>query len=164
MKNSFPENVNYGIFMKFWYVVDNNQSANSEEEMGSTKEYIFKTCPMCAKKWGCRDTFLDDPELNFNGYQANFGTIEQGLFFFTHVNAACGSTIALKAEVFLSLYNGKKYKENKQLSEECPKKCLDRSQLDRCPVHCEFAFIREVSQIIKDRSKKAIQTKGSLKN
>ena len=66
--------------------------------MIAQKENIFKTCPMCAKKWGCRDTFLNDPELNFNGYQANFGPIEYGLFYFTHESAACGSTMALKAE------------------------------------------------------------------
>ncbi len=97
---------------------------------------------------------MDDPEVNFNGYQANFGTIEHGLFYFTHENEICGSTMALKAELFLSLFNGEKYFENKQLSEECPKKCLDWKELSRCPVHCEFAFVREVSQIIKNRSPK----------
>ena len=116
------------------------------------EQQIFKTCPMCAKNWLCRNTFLDDPEINFNGYQANFGIIEQGLFYFTHENEACGSTMALKAEMFLSLYEGIKYHKNKYLSDECSGKCADRQQLDRCPAHCEFAFAREVSQIIKDRS------------
>ncbi len=132
--------------------------------MNAKKEQIFKTCPMCDKKWGCRDTFLDDPELNFNGYQANFGITEQGLFFFTHENAVCGSTMALKAETFLSLFDGKKYQENKQQSEECSQKCLDPKKLERCPAHCEFAFVREVSQIIKDRSQRAVLIKGTLKN
>ena len=121
-------------------------------EMSTAKDQIFKTCPMCSKDWGCRETFLDDPELNFNGYQPNFGAIEQGLFYFTHEHAVCGSTMALKAEIFFSLYNGTKYLENKQLSEECSRKCLDQKELDRCQAHCEFAYVREVSQIIKGRS------------
>ena len=120
--------------------------------MRNTAEQAFKTCPMCAKVWDCRDSFLDDPELTFNGYQPNFGIIEQGLFYFTHVHPACGSTMAIEAEMFLSLFQGERYKENRQLSEECSRQCLDRDKLDRCPAHCQFAFVREVSQIIKDRS------------
>ncbi len=119
--------------------------------MSFQKEQIFKTCPMCAKKWMSRDSFLDDPELNFNGYQANFALMEQGLFYFTHENKDCGSTMILKAEMFISLYTGTKYQNNKKLSEQCLGLCLDRNQLDRCPKHCEFAFVREISQIIKDR-------------
>lgn len=123
--------------------------------MSTDQEQFFKTCPMCAKDWKCRDTFLDDPELDFNGYQPNFGIIEQGLFFFTHENERCGSTLAMQAELFLPLFKGKKYQESKQLSEECSKQCLDREKLDRCQAQCEFAFVREVSQIIKDRSHRA---------
>ncbi len=124
--------------------------------MAAKKVQIFKTCPMCAKIWVYRDTFLDDPELIFNGYQADLGTPEDGIFFFTHEAPSCGSTIALKVEMFLSLYNGIKYQENKQQSEECSGKCFDQTILERCPVHCEFAFVREVSQIIKDRSERAV--------
>jgi hypothetical protein len=123
------------------------------------KKLIFKSCPMCKKTWVSRNTFMDDPELNFNGYQANFGTIEQGLFYFTHENEICGSTMALKAELFLSLFEGKKYQENRQLSEECSRKCLDRNELNRCTAHCQFAFVREVSQIIKDRLHKTTAVK-----
>lgn len=120
--------------------------------MSIETEQIFKTCPMCGKSWPCRDSFLDDPELKFNGYQADFGIMEQGLFYFTHDNPTCGSTMALKAEMFFSLFEGKTYEANKHMSEECPGKCLYRNLLDRCPVACKFAFVREVSQIIKDRN------------
>jgi hypothetical protein len=120
--------------------------------MSTRKEQIFKTCPMCEKSWSCRDAFLDDPELSFNGYQANFGIKGQGLFYFTHQKPGCGSTMALKVGKFFSLFNGKKFHENKHLSKECSGLCLDTKKLDRCPAHCEFAFVREVSQIIKDRS------------
>jgi hypothetical protein len=145
-----------------WYDLTIFASRNRDVKVGvehlyqlkemNEKQQIFQTCPMCAKKWPCRDTFLDDPELNFNGYQPNFGIIEQGLFYFTHENAVCGSTMVLKADAFFSLFNGKRYIENKQLTDECSRKCLDPEKLDRCQAHCEFAFVREVTQIIKDRS------------
>ena len=120
--------------------------------MSTKKEQTFKTCPMCGKGWACRNTFLDDPELLFNGYQADFGSIEEGIFYFTHEIPLCGSTMALQVEKFISLFNGKRYEENKKLTNECSLKCLDRDELDRCPAHCQFASVREVSQIIKDRS------------
>lgn len=130
------------------------RSCKLMRKMSIETEQIFKTCPMCEKSWPCRDSFLDDPELKFNGYQADFGIMEQGLFYFTHDNPTCGSTMALKAEMFLSLFEGERYEANKHMSEECPGKCLDRIQLDRCPVACKFAFVREVSQIIKDKTDK----------
>ena len=112
----------------------------------------FKICPMCEKNWASRDVFLNDPTLAFNGYQANFGAVEQGLFYFTHNTDTCGSTMAIKAESFLSLYTGERFTENKQLSEDCPCYCLDRHQLKRCTAYCQYAFVREVTQIILDRS------------
>jgi hypothetical protein len=115
----------------------------------------FKTCPMCATHWTSRDAFLDDPTIHFNGYQANFGIMDQGLFYFTHQTNECGSTMVIRVEAFLSLYNGPRYSEDKQLSKECPRFCLDRNQLKRCQAHCRYAFVREVAQIITDRSSKA---------
>lgn len=111
----------------------------------------FKTCPMCATHWTSQGAFLDDPTIHFNGYQANFGIMDQGLFYFTHQTDECGSTMVIRVEAFLSLYNGPRYSEDKQLSKECPRFCLDRNQLKRCQAHCRHAFIREVAQIITDR-------------
>lgn len=120
--------------------------------MSAPKEQIFKTCPMCGEFWQSRESFLDDAALNFNGYQPDFGTIEEGIFYFTHEVPHCGSTMAIKAERFISLFKGEKYQESKQLTEVCTEKCLHHESLDRCPAHCLYAFVREVSQIIKDRS------------
>ncbi len=120
--------------------------------MSGEQEHVFKTCPMCGKRWQCRDSFLDDATLNFNGYQPDFGTIKEGIFYFTHEMGHCGSTMAIKAEAFITLFKGKRYPESKKLSQECTEKCLNRKSLDRCPAHCLYAFVREVSQIIKDRS------------
>ena len=123
---------------------------------------IFKTCPMCERKWENRESFLDDPELEFIGYQADFGLPEDGLFYFTHEAAGCGSTMAVKVEFFLSLYAGKRYTDIKMLSKECPGYCLNRDLLQRCKARCRYAYVREVSQVIKDRMKNILLT-GLLK-
>lgn len=112
---------------------------------------IFKTCPMCGRNWQTRETFLNDPELEFIGYQANLGLPEEGLFYFTHEAGGCGSTLAIKVEFFLSLYAGKRYTDIKMSSKECSGYCLNRDLLQRCEAHCRYAYVREVSQIIKDR-------------
>ncbi len=125
------------------------------------QEIHFKTCPMCEKHWESRDAFIGDPTLVFNGYQANFGLVEQGLFYFTHEIDDCGSTMALKAEAFLSLYRGKRYAESKHLSQECQRYCLERSELRRCQAHCQYAFVREVIQIILNRSGVAASPAGN---
>ena len=125
--------------------------------MNSLQETSFKICPMCNKNWISRDEFLDDPTLTFNGYQANFGVLEEGLFYFTHDTNGCGSTMTIKAFGFLSLYSGRKYTGSKRFSDECPGYCSDKTFLQRCPVHCQNAFVREVTQIIHDRSHKMTQ-------
>jgi len=129
----------------------------SEQHMNSFQQTSFKICPMCQKNWISRDEFLNDPTLTFNGYQANFGVLEEGLFYFTHDTETCGSTMTIKAISFLSLYSGKRYKESKQFSNECPGYCSDKNILQRCPAHYQNAFVREVTQIIHDRSPKATQ-------
>ena len=123
--------------------------------MYTDEEQIFKTCPMCGMKWENRETFLDDSELEFIGYQANFGLPEEGLFYFTHEAAGCGSTMAIQAEFFLSLYAGKRYTDIKMLSKECSRYCLNRDLLQRCEARCRYAYVREVSQIIKDRMQRS---------
>lgn len=114
------------------------------------EEQIFKSCPMCGRKWQNRQAFLDDPELEFIGYQANLGLPEEGLFYFTHIVAGCGSTMAIKVEFFLSLYTGKRYTDLKMLTKECPGHCLNRDLLQRCETRCRYAYVREVSDIIKN--------------
>ena len=96
------------------------------------------------------NTFLTDPHLSFNGYQTNFGNLNEGIFFFTHNVDNCGSTMGLKVRNFTSLYSGPRYTTSKQLSSDCPRYCLDKGNLDRCSAKCENAFARELSQIIKD--------------
>jgi len=111
----------------------------------------FKTCPMCNTEWQSMEEFLADPTLSFNGYQANLGLLDEGIFFFTHDTKACGSTMGSKVRTFVSLFSGKKYSGSKALSKKCPRYCFDQSNLERCDAQCENAFAREISHIIQDR-------------
>lgn len=114
---------------------------------------IFKVCPMCGHAWGSRSEFLADTSLNFNGYQADFDNEERGLFYFTHETKRCGSTMTIETAGFLSLYNGQRYEQSLQLSEECPRYCLESSTLQRCPNPCRHAFVREISELLLARNR-----------
>jgi lipoyl synthase len=115
-----------------------------------TAEY-FKRCSMCGETWRTRDEFLNDGTLELEGYGADFDKLENGLFYFTHKVQDCSTTMAIKTSEFLNLYTGEKYSDSKMEGDECPRLCLERNALDRCPVFCEYAFIREIIQIIKAR-------------
>lgn len=106
---------------------------------------------MCATEWKTRDDFLDDKTLHINGYGADFEKLERGLFYFTHQQEGCFSTVVLEARDFMDLYSGKKYTERKTGLKDCPAYCLDEKQLDRCDAVCECAFYREVIHIIRER-------------
>jgi hypothetical protein len=122
------------------------------------EEKIFKTCPCCSYTWASREEFLADPNLELNGYQVNFKKLEGGMFLFTHATEQCGSTMTVIMGIFSDLYSGETYKENKALSEECPRYCIDEEQLARCDALCECAFAREIMQIILERQKEAKAT------
>ncbi len=117
----------------------------------SSEEQVFKVCPMCKKTWTTRDIFLADRTLEYGGYQADLGILDQGLFYFNHEVEGCGTTIIIKAEYFLSLYSGARYTENMHLTEKCPGYCIEKSQRSRCHAQCKHAFAREVSHVIKNR-------------
>ncbi len=111
----------------------------------------FKACPMCNAEWQSMEEFFADATLSFNGYQANFGRLGEGIFFFTHDTVTCGSTMGIKVRTFVSLFSGEKYSGSKALSKDCPRYCLDQSNLERCNAQCENAFAREISHIIQYR-------------
>lgn len=109
----------------------------------------FKKCPNCLEVWSTQEKFVDDGLLEIIGYKANFEKLEEGLFFFTHKKQDCFSTMAIEVKEFLNLYTGPIYPERKAESEECPRYCLDKYQLDRCTALCDCAFVREIVQILK---------------
>lgn len=111
----------------------------------------FKTCPSCDKKWNTREDFLSDPLIELNGYQVSFKSLDKGLFLFTHMADNCHSTMGVYVSEFDDLYSGVRYTENKALSEECPRYCVDEKRLDRCAARCECAYIREILHTINIR-------------
>ena len=113
----------------------------------------FKRCPMCGKLWPDRDSFLDDPTLELNGYAADFDMLEEGLFYFTHEVPSCRSTLVLLAGLFFDLYSGERFGKGRRDGDDCSGFCLEQKNLERCAAFCEFAFVREVIQIILRRQK-----------
>jgi len=116
---------------------------------------VFKTCPMCAQSWVNLDTFLDDTTIVLNGFQPNFSCSGRGHFYFTHNTEQCGSSMLIKVEHFLSLYEGPRFSENLHLSEECSGLCLEPQKLERCQARCKNAFVREIAHIIMSRMETA---------
>jgi len=106
---------------------------------------------MCEYHWETRDKFLDDKTLKLNGYQADFDIMHNGMFFFTHHVDGCYSTMVILSSDFFDLYTGIRYSERKTGSAACRGYCLNRDSLERCEAECEYAFVREIIQIIRER-------------
>ena len=117
----------------------------------------FKECPKCKKKWTSRSEYLADILLKLNGYQAAFDNLENGLLLFTHLCDGCKSTMSIGVSKFDDLYSGERFSENKALSEECPRYCIDEHNLERCDAKCECAFVREIIQHVKDYPKDSVE-------
>lgn len=111
---------------------------------------MFKTCPNCKTEWESRDDFLADESVELNGYQVSLKNLPSGLFLFTHMHDSCKSTMGIHVTDFNDMYTGERYAINKALSPECPRYCIDEKRMDRCDVHCECAFVREIINIIRN--------------
>lgn len=109
----------------------------------------FKKCPMCKAVWKSREEFIGDTALVLDGYQVNFDYLHLGLFYFTHNVEGCFSTMAMPAAEFVDLNPATPHFERKTNSNECPAYCLHKDNLQRCPLKCECAFVRDVLGIIQ---------------
>lgn len=112
----------------------------------SAKTDVFKRCPTCGFEWSTREHFLEDSHLVIIGYQVSFDELEAGIFLFNH---SCGTTLAIRARDFKSLYEGPVFTKRANETEECPEFCLHQHDLRPCPVQCECAYVREIIQRIK---------------
>jgi len=108
---------------------------------------LFKACTKCGKEWKTRDVFLNDPDTNIIGYQVNIRHLELGLFLFNH--NSCQTTLSLAAKDFTDLYKGPVFNVRKMATDSCPEFCLNKNNLDACPVQCECSYVREVIQTVK---------------
>jgi hypothetical protein len=107
---------------------------------------MFKKCALCKRTWATRQDFIDDPDIDIIGYQANFIELETGLLYFNH---ACKSTLAVPVEFFSDLYSGPMFQERKTGTDHCPGYCLHKHTLTRCPAECECAYVRKIIQLFK---------------
>jgi hypothetical protein len=112
---------------------------------------VFKNCPICKKSWACREDFLSDQQLDLDGYQADFENLDEGLFFFTHNQNSCHTTMSIQVRRFLDLYNGPRYKERKTGGPECPGFCRTITNLEYCTAKCECSYVREILYQIRKR-------------
>ncbi len=110
----------------------------------------FKVCPMCSKKWDMVEALLADPTIELKGYQVNFETLEEGLFYFLHLREGCGTTMAIPVSAF------KKLSDRPFLAprvtarpEDCSGICVREDELEPCPEDCECSWVREIMQTIQ---------------
>jgi hypothetical protein len=113
----------------------------------------FKVCTNCNTTWQSRERFLADPAIELVGYQVSFKNLKLGFFLFNH---SCKSTIAIHAGEFTDLYDGPVFEERHVGDDLCPGQCLHQSNLRRCPVHCECAYVREVLHIVQEWPKETV--------
>jgi hypothetical protein len=116
-------------------------------ETSAVKHIIFKICPGCNYGWSSRTDFLIDPNVEIIGYQADFRELIEGLFLFNH---SCGTTLAIRAKLFIDLYNGPIFQQRLSDSEKCPGYCSIRDNFMSCELKCECAYVRETIQIVKN--------------
>ncbi len=112
----------------------------------------FMTCPNCGFIWPTRKAFLSDDNVFVVGYQVNFVDLKAGFFLFNHI---CGTTFTLDVRVFADLYHGPVFHERLTGGDSCPSHCLHSSNTEPCPAECECAYVREIIQILKNKSHRA---------
>lgn len=121
--------------------------------MGFQDEETFKVCTCCGQVWPTREGFLSDGNIRLRGYQASFKDPAEGLLLFIHMKEGCGTSIAVKAKSFRDIYTGHVYPDSARGSEKCPGYCLGEFNLERCDANCKYAYVRELLQIINQRTK-----------
>jgi len=122
------------------------------KERRKYKSGAFKTCPNCKHIWPTLEAFLADPLLDLAGYQVHTNDLEGGLFFFTHHQEGCFTTLSIPVTAFLSLNNSPllaKRDEQHCIGSEF---CVHQDDLSpRRPVKCECIWVREILKTIKER-------------
>ncbi|MDD3276494.1 MAG: hypothetical protein PHP93_05535 [Kiritimatiellales bacterium] len=111
----------------------------------------FKTCPNCKTVWETLNVFLNDPFIEFAGYQVNFEDLKGGLFYFSHTTTECGTTLALPVGKFTALSDRPMLASKGRQPDGCPNLCVRQKSLDPCPVECECIWVREIIQTLHER-------------
>ncbi len=118
----------------------------------------FKQCSMCKTVWESRADFLNDPAIEMIGYQPDFDDLEYGLFYFNHNRTDCNTTLSFNVHEFSDMYHGPIYQEHRKGAAECPGFCLQKGNLEPCPVRCACAYIRNLMQLLAKPAKAPSET------
>jgi hypothetical protein len=110
---------------------------------------VFKLCTNCGTSWPTCADFVADPTLEVTAYQACFEDPEGGVFLLTHGTECCGTTLAIAAGRFRSLYFGPQYTERRTGQSNCPGLCLQEGRLEECEADCDLAWIRSALQHLR---------------
>ena len=111
----------------------------------------FKRCTCCGKPWENLSDLIRDEQVNIIGYQAAFSDSYEGLFFFSHAAAGCGTTIAIPVSCFASLYEGPEYTAQLASTELCNGLCQSFCDFGVCPQECDMRWTREVIEVLINR-------------
>lgn len=114
----------------------------------------FKTCPHCKAVWQTLDGFLSDPAIEFAGYQINFSDLKGGLFYFSHTDLKCGTTLAVPVGEFTGLSRRPILTSHGKQPDGCPNHCVRQGSTEPCPVECECLWVREIMQVVCDWKKR----------
>lgn len=109
----------------------------------------YMTCATCGQTWKTIEEFAVDLQLRTVGYTADFVRPENGEIVLSHVCSNCDATISIAAGRFEEWRRGPRLTELRTMSAECPRFCLDRTNLEACAVRCSMGWVREVLQYLK---------------
>ena len=108
----------------------------------------YKVCGNCQAGWNTREAFINDPEVELVGLQADVENPECGFYLFNHNRKACGSTLAERVGVFADLHDGTPHAQSRYGLDDCEGRCARVEDLEICHAHCRNAFAREVAQAL----------------
>lgn len=113
---------------------------------------FFTECSCCRTGWRSRRAFLLDPDVEVVGFQADFSSPGNGFFLFNHLEASCGSTLALEVASFEDLRPAGEDLPLLEGTEDCSGRCGRVEDLSRCDRRCVNARAREIlSEIVRLR-------------
>ncbi len=90
---------------------------------------------------------MSDKGIKVIGYQVFFEDLRQGMFMFNHT---CNTTIAIKTDVFMDLYQGPVYTRRNPSGNKCPGKCLNKNMMSPCSDDCRCAFVSHIMTKIQE--------------
>ena len=108
-------------------------------------------------------SFLEDPTLRLEGYQASFVNPEKGLFLFTHEDHDCGTTLSIRAGLLKELAPNTHVHTNHTGQDGCPGHCLDQHNLEPCDQVCNMRWVRDLLPLLENHELTPARAK-ELKN